>query len=75
MLSSAVIHCRAVSTVAIADLIEEPELAEMLRVSVVTLRRWAAKGEGPKRVRIGRRICYRRATVERWLAAKERRAG
>jgi excisionase family DNA binding protein len=48
------------------------EVAASLRISPWTLYRWNTLGVGPDRVRVGRRVLYRAADVERWLA--ERRA-
>jgi predicted DNA-binding transcriptional regulator AlpA len=49
------------------------ELAASLGVSVRTIRRLHAMGEGPDRVRIGRRQMYRKLTVDAWCAATGRR--
>ncbi len=47
------------------------ELAAELGVSVDTLGRWAARGTGPKCVRAGRKVLYRRLLVQRWLEDQE----
>ncbi len=47
------------------------ELAAELGVSVDTLGRWAASGKGPKWVRAGRMVFYRRLVVQRWLEDQE----
>lgn len=47
------------------------ELAAELGVSVDTLGRWAACGTGPKCVRAGRKVLYRRLVVQRWLEDQE----
>jgi predicted DNA-binding transcriptional regulator AlpA len=36
-----------------------------------TLDRWEALGTGPPRTRVGRRVLYRRASVQKWLLAQE----
>lgn len=47
------------------------EVAEMTRLSVGTLRYWRTVGiGGPVSFKLGRRVVYRRADVERWLAAQ-----
>ncbi len=44
------------------------EVAEMTRQQPSTLRWWRAVGQGgPKSFKLGRRVMYRRADVERWL--------
>jgi excisionase family DNA binding protein len=47
------------------------ELAEMLRAPEQTLRYWRWKGTGPKGIKVGRRVLYRRSDVDAWLAARE----
>lgn len=47
------------------------ELAAELGVSVDTLGRWAARGKGPKCVRAGRKVLYRRRAVVDWLQKQE----
>ena len=50
------------------ELLTIAEVAEMTRLSVGTLRYWRAVGEGgPESFKLGRRVMYRRADVERWL--------
>jgi DNA-binding transcriptional MerR regulator len=56
------------------DWINREELAGQLSVTTDTLARWATLGIGPPRVRIGRRVLYRRASVEKWLAEMERKS-
>ena len=47
------------------------ELAAELGVSADTLGRWAASGKGPKWVRAGRKVLYRRRAVVDWLQKQE----
>ena len=42
----------------------QKDLAERWNVSVRTLERWRSLGEGPRFLRLGRRIVYRHADVE-----------
>jgi len=56
------------------DWINRAELARQLSVTPDTLARWATQGIGPPRIRIGRRVLYRRASVEKWLAEMERKS-
>jgi len=49
------------------DYILPAALASELGVHPQTLKRWKARRYGPKRVRIGKRVYYRRADVRTWL--------
>jgi excisionase family DNA binding protein len=50
------------------ELLTVAEVAEMTRLSAGTLRYWRALGEGgPASFKLGRRVMYRRADVEKWL--------
>jgi len=52
------------------DLLTIEEVAELTRLPVATLRWYRAMGEGgPKSGKLGRRVVYRRADVEAWVAA------
>ncbi|MFL6417323.1 MAG: helix-turn-helix transcriptional regulator [Bryobacteraceae bacterium] len=47
----------------------EKELSELLNISVPTLRRWRAIGEGPEFVKCGPALVrYEWTTVQRWIA-------
>jgi excisionase family DNA binding protein len=60
--------------------VSEPEnytpaqLSEHLQIPEETLRKWRIAGTGPKYVRIGKHIRYRRMQVDRWLEQREREA-
>jgi hypothetical protein len=47
------------------------ELAAELRRNPRTLDRWAVLRIGPPRTRVGRKVLYRRASVQKWLAEQE----
>jgi excisionase family DNA binding protein len=47
------------------------ELAAELGRNKRTLDRWHALGTGPPRTRVGRKVLYRRTSVQKWLAAQE----
>jgi DNA-binding transcriptional MerR regulator len=50
------------------ELLTVADVAEMTRLSAGTLRYWRALGEGgPASFKLGRRVMYRRADVEKWL--------
>lgn len=53
------------------DWMTTDELAAHLKVPVPTVRAWRHNGSGPKGVRLGRHVRYRRATVDAWIAANE----
>ena len=57
----------------LSEFLTKEELAAELRRNPRTLDRWDVLGVGPPRTRVGRQVLYRRASVERWLAAQERR--
>jgi predicted DNA-binding transcriptional regulator AlpA len=54
------------------DLLLLPEVAEITRRSVDTLRWLRHKGEGPEGFRMGRRVVFRRGAVMEWIATQER---
>jgi predicted DNA-binding transcriptional regulator AlpA len=50
------------------DLLTQQQTAEVTRLSGRTLERHRWAGTGPKFVRLGRRVFYRRADLEAWIA-------
>lgn len=48
------------------------EAAKILRCSVASLNRWRLTGEGPRFVRVGRRVRYARAALAAFIAASTR---
>ena len=55
----------------LSQFLTKEELAAELGRNVRTLDRWEMLGSGPPRTLIGRKILYRRMSVQRWLAAQE----
>lgn len=49
------------------------ELADELNISIPTLARWRANKRGPKWIRVGRSIRYRRDDIYKWLKQRELR--
>jgi len=49
-----------------------PEAAHYLGISVRTLEGWAVRGGGPRMLKLGSRVVYRRRDLDAWLAAHER---
>ena len=58
------------------QLLNEKDLARMLQVSCITLRRWRMFGTGPEWVRCGRAVRYQPEAVNQWLTDQgSRKAG
>jgi Helix-turn-helix domain len=55
----------------LSDYFEEQEFAAVLDRDVRTVRRWHSKRTGPPRVRVGRKILYKKSSVARWLEQNE----
>ncbi len=55
----------------LSDWISREHLAEDLMLRPDTLSRWEARREGPPCMRIGRKVFYRRSSVEQWLLNRE----
>ena len=55
----------------LADFLTQHEAATELKVCERTLDRWRRLDEGPPITKLGRRILYRRASVQAWLRARE----
>ena len=50
--------------------VDQAEAARLTRLSAKTLGRFADAGEPLGRIKIGRRVLYLRAALERWLVSK-----
>ena len=55
----------------LADWIAREQLAQELMITTDTLSRWEARREGPPCMRVGRKVFYRRTSVEAWLLSRE----
>jgi hypothetical protein len=55
----------------VTDFYTDEELAQNLRVTTRTLRRWHDLRFGPPRTVLGRKILYRKESVIGWLIARE----
>lgn len=51
--------------------ISREDLAEQLALTTDTLARWATQHIGPPRIKVGRRVFYRKSSVEKWLKGRE----
>jgi hypothetical protein len=58
----------------LSEFLTTEELAAELRRNPRTLDRWDALGMGPPRTHVGRKVLYRRTSVQKWLAAQEQSA-
>jgi excisionase family DNA binding protein len=52
------------------DLLTIEEVADRLRVPVNTIKFWRLQKTGPRGEKVGRRVMYRAADVEAWIAQK-----
>jgi hypothetical protein len=57
------------------EFLTKEDLAAELRRNPRTLDRWDVLGVGPPRTHVGRQVLYRRASVQKWLAAQEQQRG
>jgi hypothetical protein len=55
----------------LAEFLTKEELAAELGLNERTLDRWDVLGIGPPRTHVGRKVLYRRASVQKWLTAQE----
>jgi hypothetical protein len=55
----------------LSEFLTTEELAAELRRNKRTLDRWHTLGIGPPRTRIGRKVLYKRTSVQKWLMAQE----
>lgn len=53
------------------DYIGRADAAKLIGVDKCTLSRWFSEGVGPPRIKIGRRVLYSKASIERWLISQE----
>jgi excisionase family DNA binding protein len=56
----------------VAELLTDVEVAEYLRVSLATVRRWRSEGTGPPWFRAGRSVRYSRRALDEWIKRQER---
>jgi hypothetical protein len=57
----------------LAEFMNTDELAADLDVTPLTLVRWRLQKTGPAVTRLGRRILYRRSSVQAWLDRQEQK--
>lgn len=56
----------------IPQLLDPPELAQRLGITVGCLAKWRLVGEGPAFLRVGRRIQYDPRDISKWLDRRRR---
>lgn len=52
------------------SLLDEHAVAELIGMSVASLRRWRLLSRGPKFLRVGARVKYRPEDLQAWLASR-----
>ncbi len=52
-----------------SQLISPQDLADLLGVPLQTIYRWRTYGDGPRGLRVGRHVRYRRHDVDAWIEA------
>ena len=52
------------------QLLDERELAPLIRVSVGTLRYWRSERQGPPSIKVGHMVRYRPSDVAAWLRSR-----
>jgi hypothetical protein len=55
----------------LSDYFTQKEAAAELKITERTLDRWQRLREGPPITKLGRRILYRRSSLQAWLLARE----
>lgn len=55
------------------EAVNASEAAKLTGVPPATLATWRSRGGGPKFLKLGRVVRYRRRTLFEWMAARERR--
>ncbi len=50
-----------------ARLMSPEEVAEHLHVPLATVYQWNSRGIGPRRLRVGKHVRYRRADLDAWI--------
>jgi predicted DNA-binding transcriptional regulator AlpA len=57
----------------LADFPTRDEAAAELKICERTLDRWRRLGEGPPITKLGRRVLYRRSSLQAWIRTREHR--
>jgi hypothetical protein len=70
--TAGIIEIPSASAPVLSGYVEKKKLAEELGLNERTLDRWDVLRMGPPRTHVGRKVLYRRISVQKWLAAQER---
>lgn len=54
------------------ELITPIQAAEMLCLSELTLRKWRWEGKGPRFIKIGRKVAYKKEDLYAWIDGQSR---
>ena len=54
------------------QLLNAAQVAEMLQVPIATLYAWRYRGFGPKAIKVGRHLRWRRRDLDAWLDEQQR---
>jgi len=54
-----------------SEFLSTEALSAFIDVPVGTLRQWRHRGEGPRGIRLGGHVRYRRSDVDAWLTERE----
>jgi predicted DNA-binding transcriptional regulator AlpA len=54
------------------ELLDEKQMCALVGISPVTAAKWRARADGPRFLKIGRLVRYRRTDVQAWLASRTR---
>ena len=54
------------------ELLTVDEVAQIFKVPVGTIRKWRSAREGPRGIRVGKYLRFRRAAVEQYISQREK---
>jgi predicted DNA-binding transcriptional regulator AlpA len=60
------------STANSSPLLTPTEVSEETGVALATLNTWRTRGGGPRYVKLGRRVAYKRTDLDAWIDANTR---
>lgn len=54
------------------ELVTPLQAAEMLCLSELTLRKWRWEGKGPRFIKVGRKVAYKKTDLYEWVDSQSR---
>lgn len=54
------------------ELLTPTKAAEILCLSELTLRKWRWEGKGPRYIKIGRKVAYKKEDLSNWIDSQSR---